>query len=145
MAGNLAESLGIGGGGNNSAAQQERARQEWYNDQQRQAQERFNAAQAELNRAYQTEMSNTAIQRRVEDLRKAGLNPYLAAGQPASSPGGSAATSGAAASAQAKYEDASDQFVKGINAVTKLVNVVTGQERREQQEKELSQLIKAFQ
>lgn len=71
----------------------------------------FNAQQAALNRQFQagqqqsaenwmTEMSDTAMQRRVKDLQAAGLNPLLAIGQGGAStpgigaPGGATAASG---------------------------------------------------
>ena len=52
-----------------------------------------NSAEAAKNREFQRDMSNTAHQRQVEDLRKAGLNPILSAlGSGASTPSGGQAT-----------------------------------------------------
>lgn len=51
------------------------------------------ALQAKINRDWQERMSNTAYQRATEDMRKAGLNPYLAYQQ-----GGASTPTGASAS-----------------------------------------------
>lgn len=53
----------------------------------------YNSAEAAKNRAWQEQMSNTAYQRAVDDMRKAGINPILAYQQGgASTPGGSQGT-----------------------------------------------------
>lgn len=64
-----------------------------YNHIEQNAAMSYNSAEALANRNFQEHMSNTAYQRAVEDMRKAGLNPILAyANGGASTPGGSGAT-----------------------------------------------------
>lgn len=68
-----------------------------YNHIENNAAMQYNSAEAAKNREWQEEMSSTAYQRAVEDMKKAGLNPILAyANGGASTPGGSAGTISAA-------------------------------------------------
>lgn len=65
-------------------------------------QAKYNATEAEKDRAFQAYMSNTSYQRAIKDLLAAGLNPILAAGNMgASTPGGAMASSGLATAQKA--------------------------------------------
>ena len=74
----------------------------------------FQAAEALKNREFQDRMSSTAVQRRMQDLERAGINPILAGKFDASTPGGSAG-SGSQASSVAK-PDIRNTLGEGINA-----------------------------
>lgn len=81
----------------------------------------FSAEQAALNRQWQEQMSNTAYQRAVSDMKAAGLNPALLYNNMtgATTPAGSSAAGQMAQGTQASYSDvtATDRGTSIIQSV----------------------------
>lgn len=64
----------------------------------------YNSAEAEKNRIFQLEMSNSAHQREVQDLQNAGLNPVLSANNGASTTSGASGNISGASGQQASQD-----------------------------------------
>lgn len=80
-------------------------------------QQKFNSAEAEKNRKFQEEMSSTAYQRGMADMKSAGLNPILAYKQ-----GGASSPSGSTASISMP-ENKGTAAMAGATAAANLANI----------------------
>lgn len=103
------------------SAEQARLSRDW-SSREAELTRQFNSAEARLNREWQEMMSNTSYQRMVQDMQKAGLNPYLAYSQGgASTPVGSSASSTNPSSATAQATNTKSNAKAG-QAVNTLIN-----------------------
>lgn len=84
----------------------------------------FSAEEAEKNREWQEKMSNTAHQREVQDLIKAGLNPVLSANYGGSStPAGSSAYGVTSGGSQGQVDTSANSVVASL--LTAVINQAT--------------------
>lgn len=94
-----------------------------FNKEQVDAVNAFNAAEAQKNRDWQEEMSNTAHQREVKDLIAAGLNPVLSAGGQGAVTGSGAVASGQKAVADNTMSQGIIQMMQSMMAAASAENV----------------------
>lgn len=79
-----------------------------------------NREEAQRNRKFQRKMSNTAVFRRMRDLRRSGINPILAGKFDASTPAGAMATMGSEGGALVQGAERGANSAKSVRQTKKL-------------------------
>lgn len=103
----------------NTAARQNAQMAANFNYNAMKEQQAFNAEQARINREWQERMANTAYQRAVADMKRAGLNPALAYNQ-----GGAASPGGGSASSARRNIAAPQTFQEQVTSMTTIADAL---------------------
>lgn len=116
IADNISRISGITSANNAWSAQQAQELRKWQEEQTEKAM-KYNSQEAKANRSWQEFMSNTAHQREIEDLKRAGLNPVLSV----MGGNGASVTSGATASSSAPSGAMGSTDTSGSSALVNLL------------------------
>lgn len=81
----------------------------------------FNAEQAQIQRAFEKDMADTAYQRAVADMKKAGINPIMALGN-----GGAESPQGASASASSARSGGSNNSQMAKSSLGGILALIAG-------------------
>lgn len=117
---------------------QEAEKQRDFNAKEAEKAREFNSAEAAKQRDWEQNMSSTAVQRQVEDMKKAGVNPILSSNLGgASTPGSSAASVGAATSNNAR----SNVIPDIISSSAELVHAIGSTGPKKDDRKQIARVV----